>query len=350
MNNQSEIEMLAAHNLVPPNVQLKSHNESQWYIRILLTVCGWLSAIFILGFIILALVNEFDNEEQASLYLGAITFGIALVIFKLVTMEFMSQLGLALSVAGQSLLFFGLFEVFDISFLNICLLFTLFNIITLYFVEQYEYRFICSIFIAIGFGFILNELDMVNFYSSLLMTFVGLAWIYRLQLSLKFKNVSAILYGTSICLIQIKTSAIMIGQGVFSLDTNNAVLPLLDESLNVVSFVVLSLLLVKKQTKNISQKAKTLLYLAIALFSIVSFFAHGLSLAVLLVLIALCQSNIKLMALGILAGIINLSSYYYLVDYSLLEKSLLLFITGCCCLLISQLSVKARKSEDLVNE
>ena len=66
-------------------------------------------------------------------------------------------------------------------------------------------------------------------------------------------------------------------------------------------------------------------------FAVFSFFAHGLALAFALIMIALSQSNRTLLIIAILTGIINLSSYYYLVDFTLLEKSAILALIAVVC-------------------
>ena len=82
--------------------------DRPWYIGLLLGVSGWLAGLFLLGFV--ALLFQPDKAPQAAIT-GAVLLGAAWGLFKADRDgAFVTQLALALSIAGQCLMLFAMNE------------------------------------------------------------------------------------------------------------------------------------------------------------------------------------------------------------------------------------------------
>ncbi|MBC8056595.1 MAG: DUF4401 domain-containing protein, partial [Rhizobiales bacterium] len=82
-----------------------SHLDRPWYIGLLLGVSGWLAGFFLLGFV--AMLFQPDTATAAGIA-GAVLLAAAWGLFKADRDgAFLTQLALALSIAGQCLLLFA---------------------------------------------------------------------------------------------------------------------------------------------------------------------------------------------------------------------------------------------------
>jgi hypothetical protein len=83
---------------------------SPWYVRALLGAAGWLAALCLLGFVAVAGSVLVDTESMAIVAGIAMIGGAAALLRPSVTNPFVTQLGMAVSCAGQALVIFGTVE------------------------------------------------------------------------------------------------------------------------------------------------------------------------------------------------------------------------------------------------
>jgi len=83
--------------------------DSPWFVKLLLAFSGWLAAIFLFIFIAIGLQSIFENTLIAAAT-GIITIAIAYKILQQPNNEFFEHLGLAISLVGQGMLSFAIFE------------------------------------------------------------------------------------------------------------------------------------------------------------------------------------------------------------------------------------------------
>lgn len=348
MNKQDAIEQLNKAGLLQSHADLVAPTTQEpmvWYLRVLSAFSGWLSALYVLAFLGTSAIGIFDYEEVC-IGLGLLLFSGAVLLLKQNTNDFANHMGIAVSLAGQALFMYGFTELVDTNAIFGFATFTLFNVIALALVSQYEHRFISTVLSASGMAGLFAELHIENIYTSTLLIGVGLIWMYELPLNKYVKYVRAIAYGLTLCLIQFKTSAIFIGQGVYSSEALPALNPLLDEIFNAVVMLVLLVLITTKSAHRLLPTTRYLLLSIAVVFASLSIFANGLSVSLVLLLLAVKQSDRNLLTLGVLAGVINLSSYYYLVDYTLLQKSLLLVLVGLVCGVVAFIAGKLPQGQE----
>lgn len=343
--NEICINTLVTSGLIDAQSEIQLKPNKPWYITVFLVVSAWLSAIFAVTSTALTFVMWIDRSEIAAAVVGSLLFAGAVKIIKSSTDAFLSHLGLALSLAGQSMFLFGLSEWVGLDFLWLCVVFSIFNLIALLVIPQYEHRFISSVLAGIGGGLIATELAFANVYSGVMLLIAGLIWLYRLELASHIKHVKAIAYGLTLCLCQIKTSAIFIGHGVYASDLGFAMAPWLDEVVNIIGMFIIGGLLLQKYWRHLPKPTSMLLIGCFAGIALCSLYAHGLALSFALVMIALSQSNRLLFFMAIVIGVINLSSYYYLVDFTLVEKSAILALIALMCGICSYMALALVKRE-----
>lgn len=96
---------------VPTQASAAPAHDRPWYIGLLLGTAGWFAGIFVLGFVFML----FQPKSEAAAFVAApILLGAAWTLFKVDRDGiFLSQLALALSIAGQVVAVIGLGEMFS---------------------------------------------------------------------------------------------------------------------------------------------------------------------------------------------------------------------------------------------
>jgi hypothetical protein len=307
--------------------------------------CGWLSALFVLSFFGLALVQIWDNEFALFLT-GLIFISSAYFILKQSDSEFITHLGLAISFAGQFFLAVGIFETVGNISSEVWAAITFVNCLLAYFMPSYLHRVMSAYFATITLALWLAEIGLASFYSGILLFFVAFMWLNEYTLSSRVKHIQAVAYGATFGLLQFKTSILFIGSGTWEYEALTAIHPWLDEGLNLIVLYYVLFELVKKRglptldTSDSSTLLKALQTRILSIFvllliSFATFFANGIALGIGIVLLGYSAQNKALFVMGIIACIVNLSSYYYLLETTLLNKSFILCALGLFSLLLA---------------
>jgi len=100
---------LASAGIVEGDLVEASELESPWYVKVMMAFFGWLAAIFVLGFIGLGFAFVIDSKA-ASFFVGALMIASAFAIFRSQNKIFLEHFGFAVSLAGQVLILWSLFE------------------------------------------------------------------------------------------------------------------------------------------------------------------------------------------------------------------------------------------------
>lgn len=322
----------------------KCENETPWYISVFMGFCGWLASLFLLGFMGLALGAMLESGI-ASTMVGVALLGGAFVLQKQENSEFLSQFSLAISVAGQGLLAVSVFMHLEIgmqaqwsafAFIQICVALIMPNRIN---------RFMSALFAVICTSIALHESGIASLFTPLMMLLVAYLWLHEFTLSTKLSATRAIIYGLTIGLVITKVSI-----GYFNFDENNefaiasGVSIWLEESLSIAVLLFVLHQLYTKQHLKIARKVAVTHIILLITVCVLTFYANGLALSLMLLLLAFASRNRFLLALGVAAGLFNLSAYYYWLDISLFNKSLVLMSVGAACLILLYVSKKQASS------
>lgn len=307
--------------------------STPWYVRVLLGFSGWLAALFILLFIGAALSFVFRSNAAAFIS-GVALIGGAYAMLRKRNGDFIEQLALATSLAGQGLVVYVIFQKSGWGGANSWFLIAVLQILLAGLMPNFIHRVFSAFFAAYSLQYALTYLGAPYLFSGLLMIPLAFIWLNELEYPAFLQPMRAIGYGLVLGLINIKGSALL-GTRHWWMHYRGKpawVQPWVDEALAgaVILFVVWQLL----QRYKVPPTGRT----AIAAFAaaIIAFGAsleaNGISVGVLIMLLGFAGGNRILLGLGIASLLFFASSYYYMTDTTLLAKSYTMAITGAALL------------------
>ena len=336
MNSQLWVTLSEA-NLVKGDVPNDIEVSSPWYIKILLAFSGWLAAIFIVGFLG-ALFSRFYNNVPLLTSIGIALIITAFFLLRIKANEFLEHLALALSLAGQVLLVLAITSFFKYDReATVWLLIALVQLPLALFMPNFIHRlfsaFIASIGFAISFYYFQATVAAPTLYGAFLMLVTALIWLNEFSFPKHIEKLQAIGYGLVLALISLKGTNLFMHSNLFGMSYYKQepkiwFQPWMGEILfSAVTLFVVWKLLQKCHPKPTSLTVIIALVGTLAL-SLLSTQAQGLIVGIMVILLGFSASNRVLLGLGIIALLFFISSYYYLLENTLLDKSITLFIVG----------------------
>ncbi|MGR8948804.1 MAG: DUF4401 domain-containing protein [Gammaproteobacteria bacterium] len=320
------------------------HQSSPWYVKLILAFSGWVAACFLLAFAGSLFAWVFKSTAASFIY-GAILIGVAIVTLRRGHSDFTVHLGLALSVAGQAFVLWGIVNAFDDDIRSSALLILLVEIILLLLTNNFTHR-VFSTFVACAAIYVALNVDRVggvpenSITVSLSITFFALttAWLWLNEFKLmKFHNgARAIAWGVTIALFVFESAAI-IQRGNQHFDAGNSFavsgLVWLTEYLlvGVLVWVVYEII---RQLPQINPKSKAVIIGSTAAIGLISTQAPGITVGIILLSLGFQQRYRVLQGLGLVSLGVYISRYYYLLEHTLAFKSAILALTGACLLLL----------------
>jgi len=305
--------------------------EAPWYVKVLLAFSAWFAAFFILSFVSLAFGFIMKNNS-ASLITGVLMMGSAFAILRKPGKAFEEHLALAMSVAGQVIAMWALFNLSKNSDFIFWALVTALQASLAILMPNVLHRVLSSFSAALAFSLALTALRVPDVFSSMVLLLASWLWLNEFRYPEHLKKIQAIAYGLVLALIPLKGTALF-GNGTMGIlsarNTPELLLPpWMGEVLasGVMLYVVWQLLL-RHHQDNGKRLAITAL-LSTIIFCAVSIEAPGILIGMVILLLGFECGNRILLSLGIVSLLFYISSYYYLLDASLLAKSKTLFIVS----------------------
>lgn len=334
---------LANANLVNGEPPQNSDNESPWFVKILLGFSGWLAAIFLLIF--LGSMFSFIFEQP----LGSFICGVILLVaayFLLIRSknDFLENLAFVFSLAGQALIFYGIFELFENNERLTLSIIIAVEIVLFILIPHFIHR-LFTVSTAVSCILMLSGTFYLEFLTSSLLL---ICFVYLCLQEFKFPNrqdmLQACIYGLVLVLIFFYISLRYNLSGEFNLhDISN---PELFAKINywggilflfaTVLYCVVNLL--QRYNLVLHDKKSIVIILSALIFCFVGMNAHGVILSVIILLCGFSNSNKILQGLGVLSLLFFTSQYYYSLNITLLEKSKHLLILGISLLLLRWLA------------
>jgi len=327
MNNQNTTwSILVDKGIVKGDTPLETVNDSPWYIKTLVGFSGWLASIFILGFIALIFKDILDQYLTSSI-IGIIFIAGAFVLLKNQKSDFFEHIGLSLSLAGQVLIIYGIVNISNSKEAVIWGALFLMQTSLALIMPNFIHRVLSAFFAAFSFAAWLSVLGMPYLASGLIMFLCAWIWINEFSYPMHHRKVVAIGYGFALSLILIKSPAFFNALSLFS-NTEQLTKPWMGETISSCVFLYVVWKLMKPYQKEIPQVAVIVTLIITLIFCIASYEVLGLSSCVMIILLGFSVGNRILIGFGIMSLLIFISSYYYLLEITLLEKSEHLFILG----------------------
>lgn len=349
MKNANELVDLLKQQELIEDINLNHSEEviSPWYIKILMGFCGWLAAIFAFGFLGFGITELFDSPLGLSV-VGTLMIGGGFAILSSSKSEFVEHLGLAISFAGQVLIAYALFNSGELEDMFPWLVLTLMHCFLAFLMPSYIHRMMSAYFATLCLSFFMYEAEVSSFFSSIVLFFVALMWLNEFTFSHQVRKLQAVAYGAVFGLIQFKASILFTRHGqTWAQESLPSVNQWIDEGLNVLVLMYILHQLVKHKKILLDPSQKWLGFAVVLLLCIGTFFANGIVSGILIIILGFASQNRVLLVLGVISALINLSSYYYLLDISLLNKSFILGGLGCAGLMLAYICKRLSAPEAL---
>lgn len=318
---------------------------SPWYVKMVLAFSGWLAAIFLLFFLGLGFDFIFKNN-LATLILGVIMIAGAFALFHLFKNDFGEHLALAVSFAGQVVVAYAIFDIYNQNGKIAWPLTLLLQITLTVVMPNFVHRVISSSIAAFAFFMVLTIMGWTYFSSAVLMFFAAMCWLYEFRYPRHMKMIRAIGYGLVLALIYLK-GTVFFGHRILEwriarYQPSIWAKPWMDEVLiGMVTFFVVRQLL-RRYDQNLSAGLSTTVLLGTMVLCVASMKVQGITLGMVIMLLGFSGANRVLLGLGIMSLLFYISSYYYFLDATLLYKSQTLLLVGIILLGARWVMLRAR--------
>jgi len=314
-------------------VEMPARTASPWFIRAMLGVAGWIGALFILGFIGTAFEMVMRSAGAATVAALLCSAG-AFAIFRLAGKgDFLAQFGLAIGFAGQILFGIAIFDWFLANDVLAWLSIALVEAVLAWLLPNFIHR-VCTTFvgvIALSLGF--AQAGIYGLALPLAAAGCALIWCNELRLAAQAGLWRPIGYGLALGVLQTAAAPLLGGGELlgsfqrgggwfqhYGLTVGTALVS--------VVFLVVAVRILKGLAIGPDSREGLAVLACAALVLGVSFPAHGLAAALLVLILGFAGGNRVLFGLGLLAVASFLSHYYYQLRETLLYKSLVLAAAG----------------------
>lgn len=303
--------------------------DSPWYIKLLLAISGWLASLFLLGFLGVQFEVIFHNPS-ATLLVGSMMIAAAFALLRIPKNEFYEHIALAVSFAGHGLIVWTIFD--NTSEKTAWLLTSLLLLVLTLIMSNYVHRVLSSFFTASCFSITLMLAGIPYIASSVVMFAAAFLWLHEFSFTKYMPAKRAVGYGLVLALIQMKGSSVFsfspTGWRTFNSETQVWIQPWMGEVLAgaVALYVVWHIL--ERHGHKLSDPVTIAALIGTIILTVISIEARGITVGMLILILGFSGSNRVLMGLGIASLLFYISSYYYLLDITLLEKSQTLLIVG----------------------
>lgn len=300
--------------------------DSPWYIKALLALAGWVAAIFILGFLSMGF-NDLLESSVARGLLGLVMIACAFVFLHITKSDFAEHLMLAASLAGQLLVASAIGEVlirvgaafwWYLAFMHIVL-----AAMMPHFVHRVFSAFAATVSVALA----MSESGAPYLTGGLAVVGLVVIWLHEFRYPNKLMLMHAIGYGVMLGLLTIQ------GLMRFELmskqdDAQVWFQPWMGEVIAGVGIIYLIWHLFQRAKQTVSPSNQSGAYASAILLCLASFQAYGLTQGLVILILGFAISNRVLLGLGIVSLLFSISSYYYLLDITLLAKAQTLLVLG----------------------
>jgi len=337
-NRQALWERLRATSLVEGEAPVELPAYSPWYVRLMLGVAGWIGAFFLLGFVGVGFV-WIMKSATASWVTGALLCAAATAIFRVrPDSDFFGQFGLAVSFAGQAMMFMGLIEWFDPSSAGVPLAAALQQMLLFVLVPNFIHRTWSAWSGAYAASFALGDFGLQAFTAAALTAGFLAIWLREFEHARHATLLRAGGYGVTLAAVQAIVmhgalwSAAIPGRGAVAAPGGEVGVWLGALASGAVLVWAVLQLLRREGIALREGRARVALGGAL-LLALVSLRLPGVGPAVAILVMGFANANRVLSGLGIVALLGYLSHYYYSLQATLLVKSALLASAGAALLL-----------------
>ena len=233
-------------------------------------------------------------------------------------------------------------------------LLALLQVLLIVFMQNFVHRVVSSSIAAFAFCMALTSVGVPSVMSSVIMFLTSWLWLNEFRYTRHMRKIRAIGYGLVLALIPLKGTALssyeFLGWRSPYRPSELLVQPWMGDVLAgaVTLYVVWQLL--RRRGMAISEWLSIAALLGTALLSAVSIEAQGITVGVVVLLLGFAGGNRVLLGLGIASLLFYISSYYYLLDATLLAKAQTLFVAGLILLATRWAMLRILRAETEVKD
>jgi len=323
-------EGLASAGITHGSLPAEAGDRSPWYVRAMLGIAAWLAAVFLLAFLGIALSTVLRNAT-AAIAIGAVICGAAIVVLRMVTANvFVAQLAVAVSLAGQGLIAFGLLDHGGWRGAGPWLALAALEIVLVALAPDYLHRVLSTLAAAVAMRMALGVLGWAALFPALLAAVFVATQGNEPRLLTRSAVWTAVVTGLVLTLLFLVPASLVWNElgGVRRASHFVALPPWLGTVALAVVFVgAIGKLLRDARVAWTSPTGAYALLAAVAVV-LVAWPIPGVMVALLVLLLAFAAGQHVLMGLAILLLLAALGHYYYSLQSTLLVKAAALFATG----------------------
>jgi hypothetical protein len=310
--------------------------HSPWFVRVMLGVAGWIGAVFLLLFIGIGM-SFIIKTPGVAFVAGAVACAAAAVLFhKFPEGDFAGQFGLAVSMAGQALMLFGIADglgskqIAVVGMAMAVIQAALFRLL-----PNHVHRVWSAATGTCAAALALADMGLVAFAPVLVLVAFTWVWLREFDFA-KGDLVRAGGYGLAIAAVVV---AVMHGEASMAWILDQRRLPLggvagvwLGNALTSAALLWAVVQLLAREDVPLESAQGKIAFIGAIILAVATLKAPGIGPAAAVLVIGFANGNRVLAGLGILALLAYLSHYYYSLQITLLEKSAVLASTGVALL------------------
>ncbi|QOP41017.1 DUF4401 domain-containing protein [Sulfurimonas marina] len=273
------------------------------------------------------------NNTLASTILSFVLFVLAFMIFKNNKNDFLEHLALAISLAGQALIIIILYRHFKTDTELLWFIIAMLQIALAFVMPNYIHRLFSAYFATMALF-----TSFVSFTSVLVPLFMMVAvylWRYEFKYPKHIQKMQAFGYGVVLALIQVEASGGYEKLFYLLSHMKHSVIwmPWLESVLTTIVVFYMVFIIIKEYNPKLTKELLIVFISAFVVLSCSAYYIPGVMLGVLIILLGFNHSNRILLGLGIISLLYYVSAYYYQLNVTLLEKSMIFIALGVLLLL-----------------
>lgn len=318
--------------------------SAPWFVRVMLGIAGWIGALFLLGFVGAGFAFVFKSSA-AAFVVGVGACVAAVAIFRAAPKnDFVAQFGLAVSLAGQVLMVFGVAQWIERSLFGIALYIALQQALLFVLMPNFVHRLWASWTGALAATVALLDAGLFGFTPAATTGAFACVALAEFKLARHGTLLRAGIYGLALAAVQTavmhdhRLADLILYHNHHGLDLGAPGVWLGRLALLAV-FLWVVMALLKREKLSLSSGSARLAMAGALVLGLVSIKAPGVGPAAAILIIGYANADRVLVGLGIFALLGYLSHYYYSMQTTLLEKSGLLIAFGIV-LLLAQLALR----------
>lgn len=311
--------------LVSGKSPIVAADDTPWFVRAMLGIAGWIGAVFLLFWVGIAFRAVFESQELAMMA-GLMACGAAAMLFRAKPdSDFAGQFAFATSLTGQALVMVSVAKSFNQA-TPIALSMAVLQAVLFAAMPSFLHRVWSSAACAAALMAALYDLKTGSVAAGLLSFACAAAWLAELKQAEYGKMIRAGSYGLTLALI---------GAAIISprFAHPGELEVLADAALRGAALVWVVYEVLRREAIDPFANSGSRLLLASGLLAVAGLKAPGLAPATMILLLGFAHGNVTLAGLGVAALLGYLSTYYFQLQMTLLQKSILMATTGTGLLL-----------------